>query len=105
MQSVLFEAAGHSGTGGDDGAGSASCEAYGHDDKENTGAVGAEKRGKGSSNGGADGFGAGSVGDRQLSGQKRGGYAVEIEKQKSFTGSYFQVSGGGCMVQPVGCFV
>lgn len=65
----------------------------GYDDKENAGAVGGGK-GKGSSSGGGDAFGTGtgSVADsKQLSGQKRGGGDIEIEKQKSFTGSYFQV--------------
>lgn len=44
--------------------------------------------------------------ETQMSGKKRGGGDIEIEKQKSFTGSYFQVSGGslddGGAVQLVG---
>lgn len=61
------------------------------EDKENTRAFVGRKRDEGNPNGGCDGFGkAGGVG-KQLSGQKRGGSDIEIEKQKSFTGSYFQV--------------
>lgn len=72
------------------------CDAVGfEDDKENAGAAGGGKRGKGSASGGGDGgFGAGPVRvgvDQQLSGHKRGGGDIAIEKQKSFTGSYFQV--------------
>lgn len=53
--------------------------------------LGWPKEGKGSSSGGGGGLGVCSVADKQLSGQKRGGGGIEIEKQKSFTGSYFQV--------------
>lgn len=73
------------------------------DDKENTqagagagagaglGVVGGEKQREDGLNENDDGCGNGVVEKKQLSGQKRGGGGVEIEKQKSFTGSYFQV--------------
>ena len=48
---------------------------------------------EGNPSGGGEGFGK-AVGmgvDKQLSGHKRGGGDIDIEKQKLFTGSYFQV--------------
>ncbi len=55
----------------------------GVEDKENSCVVGAAVKRRG-----GEGSGAG----KQLSGQKRGGGDIEIERQKSFTGSYFQVT-------------
>jgi len=52
--------------------------------KENSRVVGAGGKRKGRSEAG-----------KQLSGQKRGGGDIEIEKQKSFHGSYFQVGRRG----------
>lgn len=68
-----------------------SIASVGGEDKENTRSFVGGKRGEGSSNGGGDSFGKIAEVDTQLSGQKRGGGDIAIEKQKSFTGSYFQV--------------
>lgn len=67
----------------------------GEDDKENAqagvGGTDVRKLGDGVSGSSCDGGGGTVESKEHVLGQKRGGGDIEIEKQKSFTGSYFQV--------------